>query len=109
MPEVDLVMGPHHANRLGELLDRVDQGNQVGRKSQETQCYALLVVTAVLCCAGATGVGGGVGTAGGAALCRRLGPLLERVDQGKQVATQHVEIVAPVVCCGSSGGGHGAH
>ncbi|GAB4824102.1 hypothetical protein N2152v2_011148 [Parachlorella kessleri] len=29
VPEVDLVMGPHHANRLGELLDRVDQGSQV--------------------------------------------------------------------------------
>lgn len=29
VPEVDLVMGPHHANRLGELLERVDQGNQV--------------------------------------------------------------------------------
>lgn len=29
VPELDLVMGPHHANRLGELLDRVDQGNQV--------------------------------------------------------------------------------
>ena len=29
VPEVDLVMGPHHANRLGELLERVEQGNQV--------------------------------------------------------------------------------
>ena len=29
VPELDLVMGPHHANRLGELLERVDQGNQV--------------------------------------------------------------------------------
>jgi len=29
VPEVDLVMGPHHANRLGDLLEQVDQGNQV--------------------------------------------------------------------------------
>lgn len=29
VPEVDLVMSPHHANKLGELLDRVDLGNQV--------------------------------------------------------------------------------
>eukprot|EP00887_Chlorella_sp_A99_P004685 scaffold4.g4685.t1 len=29
VPELDLVMGPHHANRLGELLERVDQGVQV--------------------------------------------------------------------------------
>ncbi|GMH41921.1 hypothetical protein BSKO_09840 [Bryopsis sp. KO-2023] len=28
-PEVDLVMGPHYANRLGDLLDQVDQGSQV--------------------------------------------------------------------------------
>ena len=29
VPELDLVMGPHHANRLGELLERVEQGNEV--------------------------------------------------------------------------------
>eukprot|EP00854_Cymbomonas_tetramitiformis_P016557 gene16557-19666_t len=29
VPEVDLVMGPHHANRIDELLDRVDLGSQV--------------------------------------------------------------------------------
>jgi tRNA-2-methylthio-N6-dimethylallyladenosine synthase len=29
VPEVDLVMGPHHANRIGELLERVGQGAQV--------------------------------------------------------------------------------
>lgn len=29
VPEVDLVMGPHHANRLGDLLEQVDQGQQV--------------------------------------------------------------------------------
>ncbi|PSC76975.1 tRNA-i(6)A37 modification enzyme [Micractinium conductrix] len=29
VPEVDLVMGPHHANRIGDLLDQVEQGNQV--------------------------------------------------------------------------------
>lgn len=29
VPELDLVMGPHHANRLGDLLEQVDQGNQV--------------------------------------------------------------------------------
>ena len=29
VPELDLVMGPHHANRLGDLLAQVDQGNQV--------------------------------------------------------------------------------
>lgn len=29
VPEVDLVIGPHHANRLGDLLEQVEQGNQV--------------------------------------------------------------------------------
>ena len=29
VPEVDLVMGPHHANRIGDLLAAVEQGNQV--------------------------------------------------------------------------------
>ncbi|KAI7842407.1 hypothetical protein COHA_004046 [Chlorella ohadii] len=29
VPEVDLVMGPHHANRIGDLLEQVEQGNQV--------------------------------------------------------------------------------
>ena len=29
VPEVDLVMGPHHVNRLDQLLDQVDQGSQV--------------------------------------------------------------------------------
>ena len=29
VPELDLVMGPHHANRIAELLDRVDLGQQV--------------------------------------------------------------------------------
>ena len=29
VPELDLVMGPHHANRIGDLLARVDQGQQV--------------------------------------------------------------------------------
>lgn len=29
VPEVDLVMGPHHANKLDSLLEAVDQGNQV--------------------------------------------------------------------------------
>ncbi|NEO60470.1 MAG: tRNA (N6-isopentenyl adenosine(37)-C2)-methylthiotransferase MiaB [Moorea sp. SIO4G2] len=29
VPEVDLVMGPQHANRLGDLLDQVFDGNQL--------------------------------------------------------------------------------
>lgn len=29
VPEVDLVLGPHHVNRLDSLLDQVDQGSQV--------------------------------------------------------------------------------
>lgn len=29
VPEVDLVMGPHHANRIADLLGRVEAGNQV--------------------------------------------------------------------------------
>lgn len=29
VPELDLVMGPHHANRIAELLERVDLGQQV--------------------------------------------------------------------------------
>eukprot|EP00899_Mesostigma_viride_P008050 jgi/Mesvir1/17246/Mv07657-RA.1 len=29
VPEVDLVMGPQHVNRLAELLDQVDRGTQV--------------------------------------------------------------------------------
>ncbi|MBE9017540.1 tRNA (N6-isopentenyl adenosine(37)-C2)-methylthiotransferase MiaB [Chroococcidiopsidales cyanobacterium LEGE 13417] len=29
VPEIDLVMGPQHANRLGELLEQVFDGNQV--------------------------------------------------------------------------------
>ena len=29
VPELDLVMGPQHANRLGDLLEQVFQGNQV--------------------------------------------------------------------------------
>mmetsp|Transcript_4037 Transcript_4037/g.12129 ORF Transcript_4037/g.12129 Transcript_4037/m.12129 type:complete len:630 (+) Transcript_4037:66-1955(+) len=29
IPEVDIVMGPQYANRLGELMDSVRQGNQV--------------------------------------------------------------------------------
>mmetsp|Transcript_6015 Transcript_6015/g.20538 ORF Transcript_6015/g.20538 Transcript_6015/m.20538 type:complete len:554 (-) Transcript_6015:11-1672(-) len=29
VPELDLVMGPHHANLIGDLLDRVDLGSQV--------------------------------------------------------------------------------
>ncbi|KAK9824523.1 hypothetical protein WJX72_011085 [[Myrmecia] bisecta] len=29
VPELDLVMGPQHANRIAELLDQVDQGSQV--------------------------------------------------------------------------------
>eukprot|EP00891_Asterochloris_glomerata_P008629 jgi/Astpho2/8629/e_gw1.00126.74.1_t len=29
VPELDLVLGPQHANRLHELLDQVDQGSQV--------------------------------------------------------------------------------
>ncbi|KAK9835384.1 hypothetical protein WJX81_006219 [Elliptochloris bilobata] len=29
VPELDLVMGPHHANRIGELLEQVDLGAQV--------------------------------------------------------------------------------
>lgn len=29
VPELDLVMGPQHANRLGSLLERVEQGQQV--------------------------------------------------------------------------------
>ena len=29
VPELDLVMGPQHANRLQELLEQVDEGNQV--------------------------------------------------------------------------------
>jgi len=29
VPEVDVVMGPQFANRIGELLERVDQGSQV--------------------------------------------------------------------------------
>ena len=29
VPELDLVMGPHHANRIAELLERVDLGPQV--------------------------------------------------------------------------------
>jgi tRNA-2-methylthio-N6-dimethylallyladenosine synthase len=29
VPELDLVMGPQHANRLGTLLERVEQGQQV--------------------------------------------------------------------------------
>ena len=29
VPEVDLVMGPHHANRIGELLEQADAGQQV--------------------------------------------------------------------------------
>jgi tRNA-2-methylthio-N6-dimethylallyladenosine synthase len=29
VPELDLVMGPQHANRLGALLERVESGNQV--------------------------------------------------------------------------------
>mmetsp|Transcript_13988 Transcript_13988/g.56331 ORF Transcript_13988/g.56331 Transcript_13988/m.56331 type:complete len:446 (-) Transcript_13988:883-2220(-) len=29
IPEVDIVMGPQYSNRLGELLDSVNQGNQV--------------------------------------------------------------------------------
>ena len=29
VPEIDLVMGPHHANRIDSLLDQVDQGSQV--------------------------------------------------------------------------------
>lgn len=29
VPELDLIMGPQHVNRLEELLARVDQGNQV--------------------------------------------------------------------------------
>ena len=29
VPEVDLVMGPHHANRLDSLLEQVDLGSQV--------------------------------------------------------------------------------
>lgn len=29
MPEIDLVMGPQYANRLGDLLEDVMNGNQV--------------------------------------------------------------------------------
>jgi tRNA-2-methylthio-N6-dimethylallyladenosine synthase len=29
VPELDLVMGPQHANRLGDLLEHVFNGNQV--------------------------------------------------------------------------------
>jgi tRNA-2-methylthio-N6-dimethylallyladenosine synthase len=29
IPELDLVMGPHHAGRIVDLLDRVDLGSQV--------------------------------------------------------------------------------
>ncbi|HBQ97443.1 MAG TPA: tRNA (N6-isopentenyl adenosine(37)-C2)-methylthiotransferase MiaB, partial [Cyanobacteria bacterium UBA11691] len=29
VPELDLVMGPQHANRLGDLLEQVLEGNQV--------------------------------------------------------------------------------
>lgn len=29
VPEIDVVMGPHHANRIGDLLAQVEQGNQV--------------------------------------------------------------------------------
>lgn len=29
VPELDVVMGPHHANRLGDILSQVEQGNQV--------------------------------------------------------------------------------
>ncbi|EFN57360.1 hypothetical protein CHLNCDRAFT_30275 [Chlorella variabilis] len=29
VPEVDLVMGPHHANRIGDLLEQVEAGSQV--------------------------------------------------------------------------------
>ncbi len=29
VPELDVVMGPHHANRLGDILAQVEQGNQV--------------------------------------------------------------------------------
>ena len=29
VPELDLVMGPQHANRLGDLLEQVQEGNQV--------------------------------------------------------------------------------
>ena len=29
VPEVDIVMGPQYANKIGELLERVDQGSQV--------------------------------------------------------------------------------
>ncbi|KAK9841311.1 hypothetical protein WJX74_003675 [Apatococcus lobatus] len=29
IPELDLVMGPHHANRIHQLLEQVDQGAQV--------------------------------------------------------------------------------
>ena len=29
VPEIDLVMGPQHANRLQELLEQVDNGNQI--------------------------------------------------------------------------------
>ncbi|KAK9804054.1 hypothetical protein WJX73_010622 [Symbiochloris irregularis] len=29
IPELDLVMGPHHANQIVSLLERVDQGSQV--------------------------------------------------------------------------------
>ncbi|KAK9857174.1 hypothetical protein WJX84_005515, partial [Apatococcus fuscideae] len=29
IPELDLVMGPHHANRIHQLLEQVDQGTQV--------------------------------------------------------------------------------
>ena len=29
VPEVDLVMGPHHVNRIDQLLDQVDLGSQV--------------------------------------------------------------------------------
>lgn len=29
VPELDVVMGPHHANRLGDILSQVEAGNQV--------------------------------------------------------------------------------
>lgn len=41
VPEVDVVMGPQFANRIGELLDRVDLGNQVVATEQVSRFYYL--------------------------------------------------------------------
>lgn len=34
VPEIDIVMGPQYANRLGELMDSVRQGNQVQSRTR---------------------------------------------------------------------------